>query len=150
MKQIMTILASALILAACTDSEQKKAEQLLDEARAHYEQGLLDEARRDIDSLRTTYPNIVEVRKAALRLHQDVELKRAQDELQRTDSLLQLANSELEALQEQVEADKADLKATPEELTALTRKRVWRDSIRTQFETLGAKIRYIHKKQKEE
>ena len=88
-------------------------------------------------------------RKAALKEHQATELKRAQDELLLTDSLLQQANTELEALQKQVDEDKAALKATAEELTLLTRTRVRRDSIRTQYEALGMKIRYIRKKQKE-
>ena len=88
-------------------------------------------------------------RKAALKEHQATELKRAQDELLLTDSLLQQANAELEALQKQVDEDKAALKATAEELTLLTRTRVRRDSIRTQYEALGMKIRYIRKKQKE-
>ena len=88
-------------------------------------------------------------RKAALKEHQATELKRAQEELWLTDSLLQLANAELEALQKQVDADKAALKATPEELTLLTTTRMRRDSIRTQYEALGMKIRYIRKKQKE-
>ena len=88
-------------------------------------------------------------RKTALKEHQATELKRAQDELLLTDSLLQLANAELEALQKQVDEDKAALKATPEELTLLTMTRMRRDSIRTQYEALGMKIRYIRKKQKE-
>ena len=88
-------------------------------------------------------------RKAELKLHQETELKRAQEELRVTDSLLQLANAELETLQKQVEADKSELKATAEELTLLTNTRIRRDSIRTQFEALGMKIRYIRKKQKE-
>ena len=88
-------------------------------------------------------------RKAALKEHQATELKRAQDELLLTDSLLQLANAELEALQKQVDEDKAALNATPEELTLLTMTRMRRDSIRTQYEALGMKIRYIRKKQKE-
>ena len=88
-------------------------------------------------------------RKAALVEHQQTELKKAQDELWRTDSLLQLANKELETMMKEVEAHKKALKATPEELTALTKLRVKRDSIRTQYEALGLKIRYIHKKQSE-
>ena len=88
-------------------------------------------------------------RKAALKEHQATELKRAQDELLLTDSLLQQANAELETLQKQVDEDKTALKATAEELTLLTRTRVRRDSIRTQYEALGMKIRYIRKKQKE-
>ena len=85
-------------------------------------------------------------RKAALIEKQQTEL----DELWLTDSLLQLANKELEVMTQQVEAHKKALKATPEELTALTRMRVRRDSIRTQYETLGLKIRYIRKKMKNE
>ena len=88
-------------------------------------------------------------RKVALKEHQVTELKRAQDELRATDSLLQIANRELATMQQQVDEHKAALKATAEELTALTRMRMRRDSIRTQFETLGMKIRYIRQKQKE-
>lgn len=88
-------------------------------------------------------------RKAELKLHQETELKRAQEKLWLTDSLLQQVNAELEALQKQVEADKSALKATADELTLLTTTRMRRDSIRTQYEALGMKIRYIRKKQKE-
>ena len=88
-------------------------------------------------------------RKVELKLHQETELKRAQEELWLTNSLLQQANAELEALQKQVEADKSALKATADELTLLTTTRMRRDSIRTQYEALGMKIRYIRKKQKE-
>ena len=88
-------------------------------------------------------------RKAALVEKQKTELKKAQDELWRTDSLLQLANKELEAMTKEVEEHKKALKATPEELTALTKLRVKRDSIRTQYEALGLKIRYIKKKSEE-
>ena len=38
---------------------------------------------------------------------------------------------------------------TADELTLLTTTRMRRDSIRTQYEALGMKIRYIRKKQKE-
>ena len=89
-------------------------------------------------------------RKAALVEKQETELKKAQAELWKTDSLLQLTNQKLDALTKEVEAHKLALKATPEELTALTQLRVKRDSIRTQYEALGLKIRYIHKKQNKE
>ena len=143
------VVLAVLMLTACGNSQQEEAMKLLEGARMHFEQGNLDAARADIDSLRQTYANIIEARKGALKLHQEIELKAAQDEMTRTDSILQIANQEFETLQKKVEADKAALKATAEELTSLTRKRMWRDSIRTQFETLGAKIRYIHQKQKE-
>jgi prolyl-tRNA synthetase len=142
-------MAAAMLVIACGETPQEQAEQLAQQAAACCGEGRLDEARILIDSLRRTYPDIVEARKAALKLHQDVELKIAQQELARTDSLLVLANRELEARQQQVDAHKAALKATAEELTLLTRTRMRRDSIRTQYETLGMKIRYIRKKQKE-
>lgn len=149
MKHQILFFVAALMLAACGDNAKQEAQKLLMEAQTHFEQGDLDAASKDIDSLRKTYPTIVEARKGALKLHQDIELKAAQDEMARTDSLLQAANQELEALQAQVDEHKKALKATPEELTLLTRTRMKRDSIRTQFETLGMKIRYIHQKQKE-
>ena len=88
-------------------------------------------------------------RKAALKEKQETELRIAQEELRVTDSLLQVTNHALDSLQQKVEKDKAALKATPEELTLLTKTRIKRDSIRTQFEVLGAKIRYIREKMKE-
>jgi hypothetical protein len=88
-------------------------------------------------------------RKAALKEKQETELRKAQEELRVTDSLLQVTNHVLDSLQQKVEKDKAALKATPEELTLLTKTRIKRDSIRTQFEVLGAKIRYIREKMKE-
>ena len=149
MKHQILFFVAALMLAACGDNAKQEAQKLLMEAQVHFEQGNLDAARKVIDSLRKTYPTIVEARKGALKLHQEIELKAAQDEMARTDSLLQAANQELEALQAQVDEHKKALKATPEELTLLTRTRMKRDSIRTQFETLGMKIRYIHQKQEE-
>ena len=149
MKKISLIIAAVLFLTGCGNNEKEQANQLIEAARTHFEQGALDVARADIDSLRKQFPNVVEARKAALQLHQEIELKAAQDELAATDSLLQIANRELDALQKQVDQHKKALKATPEELTLLTTTRIRRDSIRTQFETLGAKIRYIRQKQKE-
>lgn len=137
------------MLVACDKSPQEQAALLAEQASTLCEEGQFDKARALIDSLRRTYPDNVEARKTALRLHQQVELKAAQEELLRADSLLVLANRELEALQKQVDAHKATLTATADELTLLTMTRMRRDSIRTLYETLGAKIRYIRKKQKE-
>ena len=149
MKRLIFYLTTILLVIACSETPQEQATLLVQQAATCCEEGRLMEARVLIDSLRRTYPDVVEARKAALKLHQDVELKIAQQELARTDSLLILANRELEARQQQVDAHKADLKATAEELTLLTKTRMHRDSIRTQFEALGMKIRYIRKKQKE-
>ena len=146
---VLSAMAAVMLLSCGENSAQKQAEEMLTKAGTCYEQGQYDEALAVIDSLRKIYPNAIDTRKKALRLYQDIELKKAQQELLVTDSLLQAVNHDYVYQQEKVDRDKAALRATPEELTMLTQTRMRRDSLRTQTEVLGAKIRYIHKKQKE-
>ena len=150
MKRLVLSAMAVLLLVSCGENEsQKQAEAMLEKAGICYEQGQYNQALIVIDSLRKIYPNAIDTRKKALKLYQDIELKKAQQELLITDSLLQTVNHDYAYQQEKVERDKAALRATPEELTMLTLTRMKRDSLRTQAEMLGAKIRYIHKKQKE-
>ena len=151
MRRLFFILGSVVLLTACggNNKQQKEAEELLTQARSLYEQGQYAEAKASITSLRKLYPNAIDARKKALRLGWEIELKEAQDELAVTDSLLQLVQKDYDSQQAEVEKDKAALRAMPEELTLLTMTRMKRDSLRTRSEVLGAKIRYIHKKQKE-
>ena len=65
------------------------------------------------------------------------------------DSALQAVKHDYEYQKQKVEKDKQELRATAEELTRLTKTRVHHDSLQTRFDVLCAKIRYIHKKQKE-
>ena len=148
MKHLVWILLAAMLV-ACSDEKQKAAEQMLQKAGQQFEQKQYDRALITIDSLRKVYPGAIETRKQALILQQNIELKRSQEELAVVDSLLQVVKNDYETLKQQVEKDKQELKATPEELTMLTKTRVRRDSLQTRFEVLCAKIRYIHKKQKE-
>lgn len=148
MKHLVWILLAAMLV-ACSDEKQKAAEQMLQKAGQQFEQKQYDRALITIDSLRKVYPGAIETRKQALILQQNIELKRSQEELAVVDSLLQVVKNDYETLKQKVEKDKQELKATPEELTMLTKTRVRRDSLQTRFEVLCAKIRYIHKKQKE-
>ena len=138
-----------MLISCGNSSKQNEADTMLQKATEFFEQGRYTEARACIDSLRKVYPNAIDTRKKALHLQQDIELKRAQEELAKTDSLLQLVTHDFNYQQTKVEKDKAALRATAEELTMFTLTRMKRDSLRTQCETLGAKIRYIRKKQKE-
>ena len=148
MKKILLIMLAAA-LTACSDNKQKDAEDMLAKANMQFEQGRYDRALITIDSLRKVYPSAIETRKQALRLQQDIELKRSQEELALVDSALQAVKQDYESQKLKVEKDKQALRATPEELTLLTKTRVRRDSLQTRFDVLCAKIRYIHKKQKE-
>ncbi len=148
MKYLVWILLAAMLV-ACSDDKQKAAEQMLQKVGQQFEQKQYDRALITIDSLRKVYPGAIETRKQALILQQNIELKRSQEELAVVDSLLQVVKSDYETLKLKVEKDKQELRATPEELTMLTKTRVRRDSLQTRFEVLCAKIRYIHKKQKE-
>ena len=149
MKKILWILLAA-VLTACSDNKQKEAEAMLSKANRQFEQGQYDRALITIDSLRKVYPSAIVTRKQALRLYQNIELKRSQEELAFVDSALQAVKHDYEYQKQKVEKDKQELRATPEELTMLTKTRMRRDSLQTRFSVLCAKIRYIHKKQKEQ
>lgn len=139
-----------LLLTACQDSTQQQAEGMLERAGQLFDEQQYDRALIVIDSLRKVYPGAIETRKQALRLQQNIELKRSQEELALVDSALQAVKHDYEYQKQKVEKDKQELRATAEELTMLTKTRVTRDSLQTRFDVLCAKIRYIHKKQKEQ
>ena len=139
---IIIALLAAVVLAACQDNKQQAAEQMLEKANQLFTEQKYDRALIVIDSLRLVYPSAIDTRKRALRLQQDIELKRSQEELA-------IVKHDYEYQRQKVEKDKAALRATPDELTMLTKTRVRRDSLQTRFDVLCAKIRYIHKKQKE-
>ena len=143
--QIMAVIA----LTSCQDNNQQAAVQMLEKADQLFREQQYDRALIVIDSLRKVYPTAVETRKQALRLQQDIELKRSQEELAIVDSMLEAVKHDYVYQKQKVEKDKQELRATPEELTMLTKTRVKRDSLQTCFDVLCAKIRYIHKKQKE-
>ena len=140
---------AVIALTSCQDNNQQAAVQMLEKADQLFREQQYDRALIVIDSLRKVYPTAVETRKQALRLQQDIELKRSQEELAIVDSMLEVVKHDYVYQKQKVEKDKQELRATPEELTMLTKTRVKRDSLQTRFDVLCAKIRYIHKKQKE-
>lgn len=148
MKQILWIMLAAMLV-ACSNDTQKEAETLLNQTEELFELKQYDQALTVLDSLRKVYPNSVDTRKKALKLRKSIELKRSQEELALVDSMLQAVSHDYRYQQQKVDKDKLELRATAEELTMLTRTRMRRDSLQTRFDVLCAKIRYIHKKQKE-
>ena len=148
---IMTIcVAAAVVMTACSSNDaQKSAEGMLKKAEKYFSEGSYDRAKIAIDSLRKVYPGAVETRKKALKLFQDISLKEAQEDLALTDSIMQKVGLDYKYIKEKVEKDKAELRATAEELELLTRTKMKYDSLKVRFDMQCAKIKYIHKKQKE-
>lgn len=148
--RLLTISIAAAMMAACVNETQRKAEELLKQARFDYEHGRYEMALASIDSLRKIYPNAVEVRRKALELYQNVALKQAQEILEETDKELQEALREYDFVKREVDKRKAELRVTEGELqtVAIVKKKV--DSLQVVFDTQCAKIKYIHKRQKQD
>ena len=148
---ILTIgMAATMALSSCSGNDaQKAAEDMLEQAEKYFSEGRYDRAKIAIDSLRKVYPGAVETRKKALTLFQSISLKEAQEDLAITDSILQRLTLDYKYIKDKVEKDKAELRATPEELEMLTRTKMKLDSLKVRFDMQCAKIKYIHKKQKE-
>ena len=148
---ILTIgMAATMALSSCSGNDaQKAAEDMLEQAEKYFSEGRYDRAKIAIDSLRKVYPGAVETRKKALTLFQSISLKEAQEDLAITDSALQAVTLDYKYIKDKVEKDKAELRATAEELEMLTKTKMKLDSLKVRFDMQCAKIKYIHKKQKE-
>ena len=91
----------------------------------------------------------IQTRKERLQHHQDSALQASQQEVQRLDEELQRVNRQYEQMKRQAEQAHAAGTATYEQLSNVTKMRMHRDSLQTQFDVLCAKIKYIHKRPKE-
>jgi hypothetical protein len=99
--------------------------------------------------MRHYYPDAVEERREALKFHQEASLKMAQANLAEVDSALQSAIRQFDEMKPQVEAHRKACTATHEELQKFNELRAYRDSLQGVFNLECAKIKYIHKRQKE-
>ena len=139
-----------MLTVSCGGSDaQQAAENMLEQAEKYFSEGSYDRAKIAIDSLRKVYPGAVETRKKALKLFQNISLKEAQEDLAITDRALQAVTLDYKYIKDKVDRDKAELRATAEELETLTRTKMKLDSLKVRFDMQCAKIKYIHKKQKE-
>ncbi|MCD7936197.1 MAG: hypothetical protein LUG98_04990 [Tannerellaceae bacterium] len=88
-----------MVLSSCNNRE-KEARAYLDQARLFYEQGELNGAKNQIDSLRTNYKDIVALQQEGLELMRLVEIKESARTIAFCDSLLPLKLMEAEELKE--------------------------------------------------
>lgn len=77
-----------MVLLASCGQEEKKASDLLMRAEQSYSSANYNEAKMQIDSIRNLYPKVFDVRKKAIRLKQQVELKEQQISLEYLDSMM--------------------------------------------------------------
>lgn len=149
-KGTCTILLMMTLLASCVaNTEHEGANDLLEQAKDNYSHGKFELALNNLDSIRTKYHDQIEVRKQAILLRQDIELKKAQRELALVDSSLMAANKLFNILDAQANVDKLKGLATAEQLKSVILQRMKRDSLQVRFDVLAGQIRYIHKKKKE-
>lgn len=86
-----------VLLASCSQ-EEKKASDLLMRAEQSYSSANYNEAKMQIDSIRNLYPKVFDVRKKAIRLKQQVELKEQQLSLEYLDSMMTLKKILLDSM----------------------------------------------------
>lgn len=146
---LIIYIALAATLAGCAEKQDRELQALVTEMRECYAEGRDSACLAAIDTLRAKFPKAIAERKEALKLYQEASLRIAQKQLAYVDSALEAEKHIFRTMEKSVAAHKEAGIATAEELTALTRKRMLRDSLQTQFDVLCAKIKYIHKRQKQ-
>lgn len=88
MKKIFAILTTALLLAACTSEEGKRAEQLYKQAEQAFADGKNYTAMALLDSIESNCKQAIEWRKAGHQFGYQVQLAIQQDSLESADSML--------------------------------------------------------------
>lgn len=97
MKKGLLMMCLCCTLFSCNDTE-KKAEEKLQAARHAFEQGNYNEAKILIDSIKTLYPKVFDVRRAGIGLMQEIELKEQERSLVYLDSMLQTKQQVFDAI----------------------------------------------------
>lgn len=93
----LTTMVLAALLTAC-GSDDKKAGELFQRAELSFADGDYSLAKLQIDSIRTLYPKAFDVRKSAVRLMQQVDLKEQQKTLVYLDSVMAVKQAELDSI----------------------------------------------------
>lgn len=93
----LTTLVLVALLTAC-GSDDKKAGELFQRAELSFADGDYSLAKLQIDSIRTLYPKAFDVRKSAVRLMQQVDLKEQQKTLVYLDSVMAVKQAELDSI----------------------------------------------------
>jgi len=88
-------------------------------------------------------------RKEALIRHQDSTLRASQKEVEQLDKEILVVNRQYAKMKREAQQAHAAGTATAQQLREVTRMRMHRDSLKTRFDMLCAKIKYIRRRQSE-
>lgn len=106
MKRILwALLALATVLTGC-NGDEKQAAEVLQRAETAYASGDFSLAKLRIDSIRNFYPEAFEVRKAGIRLMQQIDLSEQQKTLVYLDSMMQVKKAAFDELKGQFVLEK--------------------------------------------
>ncbi|MDH8700785.1 hypothetical protein M2138_000116 [Dysgonomonadaceae bacterium PH5-43] len=97
MKKYSLLFVVALIIVSCND-EEKAAKELLNEAKALYENTEYGSAKLKLDKIKEDYPKELEIRKEALSLNREIEIKEQQRNIAYCDSMIIVRNKEAKAM----------------------------------------------------
>lgn len=106
MKKVILFFCIILLASACNNSNEDKARERLNLARAALEREDYNEAKLQIDSIKILYPKVYKVRKAGQDLLCIVIIKEQQHNLRYLTSMLQTKQQEYEAIKGQYVLEK--------------------------------------------
>lgn len=106
MKKIVLYLSCFILLTACGQSQDEKAQAKLDAAQAAFEKGNFNQAKIEIDSIKILYPKAFKARRTGIGLMQEVELKEQEVTLAYLDSLQEIREQELDSIKGQYTFEK--------------------------------------------
>ena len=106
MKKIIVAAVCLLAFLSGCNGDSKKAEALFQRAEASFASENYSLAKLQIDSIRTLYPKAVDVRKAGIRLMQQVDLHEQRKTLAYLDSMMQVKRQALDSVKGQFVLEK--------------------------------------------
>lgn len=99
MKRYYYIYALLLsLLSACTNNGEKEAEMHLQRAESAFNSRNYNEAKLQIDTIRTLYPKAFDARKAAIKLMQQVDLKEQERSIVYLDSMMLIKQAQFDSI----------------------------------------------------
>lgn len=126
---------AAIALAACSQSDDEKAQPLMAKIESLYSNGQYQQTLDSITSLRERFPKAIKSREHALKIWQNASLKMAQKGVADADLQLQEVNRQLQGATSLLQKNRLMVK---------------RDSLKARYEAMCGVVRMIHMRQKQQ